>query len=541
MKVLLSQVLLVLFMLHQTVDTNKIAFASFSPFLLLKITAVTAFRESRLSSTSGKNRLISLTKRNIPLISSEIYCFRVAPGRFDAKSNMIQEVFDTESSLVLKTKDSGKNRHLSFLRPMYRADDSIMKQREDLNAGQINRELIYTVIKKKIRASSYDFGTQNVNGFFSRFDVDRDGYLDLSEFQYIIRQLGIHPDKLSLEEIRIIWQEINANGIVSVHEFMHWLDSSGKTHAFNCNTASGYFNRSAWTYGENNFASKPPYPGNLALMKITGDTKPLHSISFINSLVDSCEHRVSAVSYFLINEIGIPVEKLASIALKYPEVFNLDVESSLKSLLNDMLNLGIPTQRLAKMALSFPALLSTSRERREAILRCLEDLGLSPERVAKCISLHPQLLALSVEEKISPTVRFLVEECSIPRSALSGIVSAVPSVLGLSVDKNLRPKFDFLQEELHLPRAKAATLVVKFPQFLCLSLSNNIIPTLRFLGEELGIPAADRRKMLEHSPQLLGLNVDKNLRCKVAFLVEQLGVPREQVASLALQTCLCLS
>ena len=55
------------------------------------------------------------------------------------------------------------------------------------------------------------------------------------------------------------------------------------------------------------------------------------TLSFISSVVDRSESHVAALSYFLMNDLGIPRDKLTSIALKFPEVYSLDLENSLNS------------------------------------------------------------------------------------------------------------------------------------------------------------------------------------------------------------------
>ena len=425
------------------------------------------------------------------------------------------------------------------LRNMYSDSNYIKKQRESLNHVQVNRELVYGAIKRKIRASSYDYGTQNINRFFVQFDLDRDGLLDLDEFRKIMRQLGIQEDKLSSEEVRIVWEEMNSEREegVSVHQFMNWLESSDKYYMRDLRPETEGSSQSAWTYGEGllSSTSNPSYTSNAkdqtvaSTLTTSEDYLPLNSVSFITSLVDSCEKRVYEVSYFLMTEIGIPRDKLASIALKAPEIFNLDIEKSLRPLLNDMLDLGVQPHKLAKMVQSFPALLSTSQERRRMAVSSLEYLGLSPNAIGKCFCMHPQLLSLSVQEKILPTVKFLELEGGIPKTGVRKVITCVPSVLGLSIQHNLGPKFEYFKNELHLSQHKTGAMVMKFPQVLCLSLSNNIRPTISFLTDELGVAFCDTGKIVHQNPQLLGLNVAVNLRGKVAYLVEELGVPREHL------------
>ena len=480
--------------------------------------------------------------------------YKPRPGHItQMMCSSVQIKFDGESFRGYDVQRRGGEQNLA-LRSNFLVSGSVKEQREALNNNQLNREIIYENIKRKIRASSYDFGTQNLNRFFARFDVDRNGFLDITEFQQIIRQLGIRADRLSLEEIRIILKEISSEENVSVHEFMHWLDKNGNKFPSAVRVDSNQ-SQAAWTYGENLVSSfsnenSQSQGGDrmspIAKTIFQSSSMPEQSsdtLSFISSVVDRPESHVAALSYFLMNEMGIPRDKLTSIALKFPEVYTLDLENSLRPLLDDMLGLGIPTPKIAKMVVSFPPLLTISKEKREQVLTCLEDLGVPNGRVGKCICVHPQLLGLSVENKILPMAQFLVSEGGVPLSCLSKIILSVPSLIGFSIKQNLGPKFHFLRNELHLSREQAGAVVCKFPQILCLSLENNIKPTILFLTEELGIALHDVGKIVQQNPQLLGLNVATNLRRKVQYLVGELGVPQEQLARIvtAFPTLLSLS
>ena len=524
-----------LLFLVSTQENNCVSDAAFALNMLTERSSkACAFLNNRLSCHSPiQSNFAKLHKLSARLgYSDRIVC--VSSSFLDIKFD------DCEGRSGAYDQQSGAKQNSAQHSP-FRLSDSVKDQRETLNNIQLNREIIYQTIKRKIRASSYDFGTQNLNRFFSRFDVDRNGFLDISEFQQIIRQLGIRANILSSQEIGIILKEISSAGKVNVHEFMHWLDRNGNRFPIQTGALKVDLNQSqtAWTYGENlvsSFSNAHERNGIApAVNKIEGRAASIpelsssDTLSFISSVVDRPESHVAALSYFLMNDLGIPREKLTSIALKFPEVFSLDLENSLKPLLDDMLDLGIPTPKIAKMVTSFPQLLTTSREKREHVLTCLEDLGVPFDRVGKCIRLHPQLLGLSVESKILPTAQFLVSE-GVPISGLRKIISSVPSVLGFSIKQNLDPKFRFLRNDLHLSREKAGAVVCKFPQVLCLSLANNIKPTILFLTEELGIALQDVGKIVHQNPQLLGLNVATNLRRKVEYLVGELGVPQEQLA-----------
>jgi mTERF domain-containing protein len=438
---------------------------------------------------------------------------------------------------------------------LHRSDSvEVEKQRDNLNRVQVHREYIYQTIKKKIRASSYEFGLQNPNSFFSRFDSDRNGALNIFEFHKIIREIGIRENTLSREEINIILEEINSTGHVNIKEFMDWLDLKSNTRSLGQIQLNSAFESEsvrdktqAWTYGESIVelpASQTPIP-NFGNREETAERRVQYGakavcveypttterlILYVSSLVDSPPERSSAVTYFLNNDIGLSGDKVTGIALKVPEVFSMDIRTQLQPVLNDFLNLGIPISKFARMIATFPAILTMSKVKRDRVVNILEDLGVPIASIGKCLCAHPQVLCLSVEDKILPAARFLVSESGIPRPQLGKLIAAAPSILSCSIENNLRPKLRFLESELSLSNSKVGHMLQKFPQLLSLSLQNNIQPTIRFLSEDLGLSPADIARMVSQHPQLLGLSVAGNLRPKVRFFVADVGLALPDLA-----------
>ena len=56
-----------------------------------------------------------------------------------------------------------------------------------------------------------------------------------------------------------------------------------------------------------------------------------------------------------------------------------------------------------------------------------------------------------MEDKLIPTVEYLVRELGVPKALVASVVERCPKILGCSVDKNLRPTVEFLRKEVNIP------------------------------------------------------------------------------------------
>ena len=130
--------------------------------------------------------------------------------------------------------------------------------------------------------------------------------------------------------------------------------------------------------------------------------------------------------YFLVNEIGLPENKVKALALEMPDVFSRNVDMELRPRIDDLRTLGVPVNKIARLLSSVPQLLDLKGwEKRQGAVGFLSELGIERERVGLCLVRHPRVLDLSVET-MSAVVEFLVGVGRIPRSKVSKIVEAMP-------------------------------------------------------------------------------------------------------------------
>jgi hypothetical protein len=142
------------------------------------------------------------------------------------------------------------------------------------------------------------------------------------------------------------------------------------------------------------------------------------------------------------------------------------------------------------------------------------ELGLSVSSLGRLISRYPQLLGLSLEANVRPTLEYLASLGVSPARAFT----RHPQLFGLSIDANLRPTVDYLRE-LGVDVARAVSAQ---PAVLSLSLEANVVPTVAYLRS---IGMRELGRSLTAQPSILELSVSANLEPKLAFL-RSLGMDR---------------
>jgi hypothetical protein len=482
---------------------------------------------------------------------------------------------------------------------------SLREQREMLNQIHVEREAWYDLMKRRVRASSYQDGTQDIRRLFSQFDTNKNGALDWSEYRTLLMRMGMRPFGITDEDLRILFYEMGATGRgleVRAREFFSWMSGSRQDVGLAMEGGAGMAQapaaapQSGWTSGQSIWWDEGPETrvlqtiGQASISRASAafaraetvqpetNTRAVQQVAAANeaagsevsgraaaavrdsaaqmswpppvslevggpsgstllqALVDDVRPWTDATPeglhdavYFLVNEIGLPENKVKALALEMPDIFSRNVDMELRPRIDDLRTLGVPVNKIARLLSSVPDLLDLKGwEKRQGAVGFLSELGIERERVGLCLVRHPRVLDLSVET-MSAVVEFLVGVGRIPRSKVSKVVEAMPSVLSHSVDLNLRPKLAFLTEDVGISHERMAAVLIKFPQVLGLSVEGNLRPTVRYLMHDLGVRQQDLSRMLSSMPQLLGLSVEGNLKVKVQYLVSELGVPEEQL------------
>ncbi|KAJ1493710.1 mTERF-domain-containing protein [Baffinella frigidus] len=275
-----------------------------------------------------------------------------------------------------------------------------------------------------------------------------------------------------------------------------------------------------------------------------GSREPMEELlRLVAPWVDAPAQQLRDVIYMLVSELGVPEEKVVGLAIAAPAFFKHNVEAELRPSLERLLDCGIRKSRLATLILAHPEVVEAGAARLDTVSAFLVSLGLTEDKVGKVVASNPQMLGLSVEGNLNPTVDFLVVEGGVPRRSVGQLVAQFPNVVSYSVKHKLRPMLAFLRDELGVPAEGLGALLQKYPQILSLSIDNNLRPTVLFLREAVGVDFEGMARMVQQHPQMLGLSIEANLQPKMRYLTERLGIAPARLLPIitALPTLLSLS
>ena len=191
------------------------------------------------------------------------------------------------------------------------------------------------------------------------------------------------------------------------------------------------------------------------------------------------------------------------------------------------LDLGLTKSQVAKAVATHPQILGLSMEQNlKPTVQWFLDLGLTKSQVAKAVATHPQILGLSMEQNLKPTVQWFLD-LGLTKSQVAKALATYPQMLGLSIEQNLKPTAQWFLE-LGLTKSQVAKAAAAHPPFLWYSIQQNLKPTVQWLLE-LGLTKSQLAKAVATHPQILGLSIEQNLKPTVQWFLE-LGLTKSQVA-----------
>ncbi|KAL1493520.1 hypothetical protein AB1Y20_017223 [Prymnesium parvum] len=222
--------------------------------------------------------------------------------------------------------------------------------------------------------------------------------------------------------------------------------------------------------------------------------------------------RAAAAWQLLSSRLALPDDSLAALLARAPAALDLTPEQLLPTL--DFLASRLGTPRLAAFLARQPHALLLRPDGQSPVAQQLRAHGLPEAAVRKATRAFPAATRLASGSRLALLLAFLQREARLSPPQLGRLVAAYPQLLGLSLEANLRPTVAYLAS-LGVDVGRA---VDAHPALLSLNLERKIKPTVDFLAREAGLTSLGR--VLSLQPALLSLSVQSNLRPKVAFLRE---------------------
>ncbi|XP_031259825.1 transcription termination factor MTERF5, chloroplastic-like isoform X1 [Pistacia vera] len=191
---------------------------------------------------------------------------------------------------------------------------------------------------------------------------------------------------------------------------------------------------------------------------------------------DSLEKKIKPLVKFLL-DLGVPQSGILKIICSCPQLCGLSLFANVIPTLTFLEGVGVDKKQWAKVIHRYPSLLTFSRDKVQAIVDFLYELGLSAESIGKILTRHPVYIGYSVEDKLKPMAKFFLERgFSIEEVGI--MVSRSPTLYNISFTKSLIPKWEFL-----MTMGYSKFELVKFPQYFSYSLEERIKPRYALVTE----------------------------------------------------------
>jgi hypothetical protein len=441
---------------------------------------------------------------------------------------------------------------------------SLREQREKLNQMHVERQAWYDLMRRRVRASSYQDGALDVRRLFSQFDTNKSGSLDLAEYRALLMRVGLRPFFITDEDLRVLFYEMGATGRgleVRAREFFAWFSGSGQAsvvgpvaqeqgtwkasvaasvpgsarawkspEVVRGGEATSTRAADGWSYGESVWWDEGPetrvlksiVQADAQLVPESAAAGPGKPRVRTAPAVTAEQSAVLSVASQLLDTRAETdhLQPLLAMVEPWTQTTRDKLLSSLHFLVTE---LGLPASKVKALALENPGVfgLDVDYQMRPRI-DALREIGMPIKSIPKFLAVVPDLLEANGWERRQGAMTFLTE-LGIPQERLGACLARHPRVLDLSFE-TMSSVVDFLVVEGGIPRAKVSKIVEVMPSLLSHSVDRNLRPKISFLVEDVGIAPEGLAAVLLKFPQVLGLSVEGNLRPTVRYLTDELGV-----------------
>ncbi|XP_031284361.1 transcription termination factor MTERF5, chloroplastic-like [Pistacia vera] len=191
------------------------------------------------------------------------------------------------------------------------------------------------------------------------------------------------------------------------------------------------------------------------------------------------EGRIKPLVEFLL-DLGVAKSEIPKILVQRPHLCGHSISGKIIPIMLYLEDMGVDKKQWAKVILRSPCLLSHSRQKLQAVVNFLNEVGLSGDSIGKALTRFPKMVSCSVEDNLMPVNKFFYEK-GFSVEEMKSMVSTFPSVYSYSLTESLVPKWEFF-----LTTGYSKLALVKFPQYFSYSLEQRIRPRFA-LVKELGV------------------------------------------------------
>ncbi|KAJ0041532.1 hypothetical protein Pint_27256 [Pistacia integerrima] len=227
-------------------------------------------------------------------------------------------------------------------------------------------------------------------------------------------------------------------------------------------------------------------------------------------------------------------EQIKAITFRYPNFAYCSLEGKIKPLIEFLLDLGVSKSDIPKKILvQVPNLCRLSISGKIIpMMLYLEDMGVDKDQWAKVIYRFPGLLTYS-RQKVQAIVDFLYELGLSSESIgvdISMLLKKSPGTLGHSIEGNLKPVTEFFLAKGY-SMEEVRIIILRYAPLYTLSLTENLIPKWEFF-----LTMGYEKSELVKFPTYFGYSLEQRKRPRYV-LVKESGVKMPLSKMLCLSDC----
>ncbi|XP_031251468.1 transcription termination factor MTERF5, chloroplastic-like [Pistacia vera] len=269
-------------------------------------------------------------------------------------------------------------------------------------------------------------------------------------------------------------------------------------------------------------------PQFLYLLELGMDFEQIKAITFRypNFAYCSLEGKIKPLIEFLL-DLGVSKSDIPKkILVQVPNLCRLSISGKIIPMMLYLEDMGVDKDQWAKVIYRFPGLLTYSRQKVQAIVDFLYELGLSSESIGKILTRWPTIVSCSVEENLRPTVEYF-------RSLgvdISMLLKKSPGTLGHSIEGNLKPVTEFFLAKGY-SMEEVRIIILRYAPLYTLSLTENLIPKWEFF-----LTMGYEKSELVKFPTYFGYSLEQRIRPRYV-LVKESGVKMPLSKMLCVSDC----
>ncbi|KAJ0039570.1 hypothetical protein Pint_26848 [Pistacia integerrima] len=226
----------------------------------------------------------------------------------------------------------------------------------------------------------------------------------------------------------------------------------------------------------------------------------------------SLERKIKPLVEFLL-DLGVAKSEIPKILVQRPHLCGHSISGKIIPMMLYLEDMGVDKKQWAKVIFRSPGLLSHSRQKLQAVVNFLHELGLSGDSVGKVLTRFPRIVCYSVEDNLRPTAEYF-KRLGVN---VAIVVHKFPEIFCCSIEGHLKLVTKFFYER-GFSVEEVGYMVSRFPNLCGLSLTESLIPKWEFF-----LTMGYSKSELVKFPHYFGYSLEQRIRPRFA-LVKELGL-----------------